>query len=285
MWELRSRANFPAGARSPFQQPHRGSRRMELQWRSPLEPPDPERLVAAEQSAGQRRTDGDRALGMAASFHRIRLRLSLQRTESERGSRTGFLTSRRNEVDHINRAGFEYQGDYSEEAWAHTTFGYRVENENGFVGDIWLRAADARSAAEQRRLLAAAGDVGQAVGDCAAGGSSTTAPLATRGAAGGADVAGPARRRDFSRDAAAVFLCHRIQRAAAGRDVRRTSLQHCESWTCSRSARGRSKRAFSRICSQGEIRLHRDLLQQSVSRPDQLRRGRSRQFRRRNMTT
>ena len=40
------------------------------------------------------------------------------------------------EVDHINRGGFEYQGDYSERAWAHSTFGYRVENENGFVGDV-----------------------------------------------------------------------------------------------------------------------------------------------------
>ena len=39
------------------------------------------------------------------------------------------------EVDRINRAGFEYQGDYSEGARAHTTFGYRVENENGYVGD------------------------------------------------------------------------------------------------------------------------------------------------------
>jgi len=40
------------------------------------------------------------------------------------------------EVDHINRAGFEYQGDYSERSWAHTTFGYRVENENGYVGNV-----------------------------------------------------------------------------------------------------------------------------------------------------
>jgi len=40
------------------------------------------------------------------------------------------------EVDRINRVGFEYQGDYSERAWAHTTFGYRAENENGFVGDV-----------------------------------------------------------------------------------------------------------------------------------------------------
>lgn len=40
------------------------------------------------------------------------------------------------EVDRINRLGFEYQGDYSKWNWAHTTFGYRVENENGFIGDI-----------------------------------------------------------------------------------------------------------------------------------------------------
>ncbi|MFZ0759225.1 MAG: TonB-dependent receptor, partial [Candidatus Sulfotelmatobacter sp.] len=40
------------------------------------------------------------------------------------------------EIDDINRAGFEYQGDYSERNWAHTTLGYRIENENGFVGDV-----------------------------------------------------------------------------------------------------------------------------------------------------
>jgi vitamin B12 transporter len=40
------------------------------------------------------------------------------------------------EYDDIDRAGFEYQGDYSERAWAHTTFGYRIENENGFIGDL-----------------------------------------------------------------------------------------------------------------------------------------------------
>jgi len=40
------------------------------------------------------------------------------------------------DVDRINRAGFEYQGDYSERTWSHTTFGYRVENENGYIGDI-----------------------------------------------------------------------------------------------------------------------------------------------------
>ncbi len=40
------------------------------------------------------------------------------------------------EVDRINRIGFEYQGNYSERPWAQTTFGYRIENENGFVGDV-----------------------------------------------------------------------------------------------------------------------------------------------------
>lgn len=39
-------------------------------------------------------------------------------------------------VDHINRVGFEYQGDYSERSWTRSTFGYRVENENGFIGDL-----------------------------------------------------------------------------------------------------------------------------------------------------
>jgi vitamin B12 transporter len=37
---------------------------------------------------------------------------------------------------HINRVGFEYQGDYSERSWAHSTFGYRIENENGVVSDM-----------------------------------------------------------------------------------------------------------------------------------------------------
>jgi outer membrane receptor protein involved in Fe transport len=40
------------------------------------------------------------------------------------------------QVDDINRAGFEYQGDYVERSWAHTTVGFRVEDENGFLGDL-----------------------------------------------------------------------------------------------------------------------------------------------------
>ena len=41
-------------------------------------------------------------------------------------------------VDHFNRAGFDYQGDYAERAWAHTTLGYEFEEENAFVGDPTL---------------------------------------------------------------------------------------------------------------------------------------------------
>jgi vitamin B12 transporter len=36
----------------------------------------------------------------------------------------------------LNRAGFEYQGQYVERSWAQTTIGYRFEDENGFVGDL-----------------------------------------------------------------------------------------------------------------------------------------------------
>jgi len=38
--------------------------------------------------------------------------------------------------DHINRAGFEYQGNYLERSWAQTTVGYRFEDENGSIGDL-----------------------------------------------------------------------------------------------------------------------------------------------------
>jgi len=38
--------------------------------------------------------------------------------------------------DHINRAGFEYQGNCLERSWAQTTVGYRFEDENGIIGDL-----------------------------------------------------------------------------------------------------------------------------------------------------
>lgn len=38
----------------------------------------------------------------------------------------------------VNRAGLDYQGEYWERSWARTTFGYRFEDENGFVGDLTL---------------------------------------------------------------------------------------------------------------------------------------------------
>ena len=39
-------------------------------------------------------------------------------------------------VANLNRAGLEYQGDWIPRSWAHTTVGYRFEDENGFVGDL-----------------------------------------------------------------------------------------------------------------------------------------------------
>ncbi len=36
----------------------------------------------------------------------------------------------------INRAGFEYEGQYFEANWARATFGYQFEDENGFVNDL-----------------------------------------------------------------------------------------------------------------------------------------------------
>jgi vitamin B12 transporter len=39
-------------------------------------------------------------------------------------------------ITRINSVGFEYQGDYSERSWTHSTFGYRVNSENGVVSDL-----------------------------------------------------------------------------------------------------------------------------------------------------
>jgi vitamin B12 transporter len=36
----------------------------------------------------------------------------------------------------LNRAGFDYQGDYVARSWARTTVGYHFEDENGWVGDL-----------------------------------------------------------------------------------------------------------------------------------------------------
>jgi vitamin B12 transporter len=36
----------------------------------------------------------------------------------------------------VNRAGFEYQGEYVPRTWARTIFGYRFEDENGHTGEI-----------------------------------------------------------------------------------------------------------------------------------------------------
>jgi vitamin B12 transporter len=41
----------------------------------------------------------------------------------------------RNTLD-ANRAGFEYQGDYTERSWAHTTVGYQFEDENAFSNTL-----------------------------------------------------------------------------------------------------------------------------------------------------
>jgi vitamin B12 transporter len=39
-------------------------------------------------------------------------------------------------ITNINRAGFAYQGDYTERSWAHTTVGYEFEDENGTTGSL-----------------------------------------------------------------------------------------------------------------------------------------------------
>ena len=159
-------------------------------------------MVAAQQSSRQRRTHGRSAFGMAASLHRLRLSLPLHRRKPQwRSCPSRWLRHPfdfpSHEYDHINRVGFEYQGDYSERTWAHTTFGYRIENENGIVGDR-VSSPNSRPASESGCLSAAAADAGQAVRDCGRAIRPQQRIRQYGRAAGCSNSAGVARRRIFS---------------------------------------------------------------------------------------
>jgi len=74
--------------------------------------------------------------------HLTGFEFNLKRTNVDRVDDPGRVSPAFGEVDfpfdsvaNLNRAGLEYQGSYTERTWAQTTFGYRFEDENGFVGD------------------------------------------------------------------------------------------------------------------------------------------------------
>jgi vitamin B12 transporter len=101
----------------------------------PLEPPDPSEwsqlnniLGSAELAVNAPSGWQHRFTGFDYLYRYNELNLT--------GDPARIFDGKSHEVDRINRVGFEYQGDYAERSWAHSTFGYRVENENGFVGDL-----------------------------------------------------------------------------------------------------------------------------------------------------
>ena len=180
-------------------------------------PPDPSEWSQLQQYAGQRGTRRGRASGWQHRFtgfdYLYRYNEVNLNGDPARVIRRLSVDFASHEVDHINRVGFEYQGDYSERTWAHTTFGYRIENENGFVGDVNFPPR-LRPAIESGRLRATAVHLRQAVGDRGRAFRSQQRIRQYGRAAGCADSAGVARRRIVFWNALAFFLCHRIQGAA-----------------------------------------------------------------------
>ena len=84
---------------------------------------------AAEQSAGQRRTHHRRAR-LAGSIASPASSTHCDRTNIQPVNQPGRVDPFGDQIDtpfhaitKINRAGFDYQGDYTERSWAHTTVG------------------------------------------------------------------------------------------------------------------------------------------------------------------
>ena len=171
--------------------------------------------------------------------------------------------------DHINRAGFEYQGDYAERSWAHTTFGYRFEDENGSVGDVYDQTRDQRLPAGTRFLRSTADRLGTLLGR-----RWSALPAQQRirqhgSAAGCAHFPGAEGRAGIVGYAVAIqlrtgFKEPRLEETFAGPpfSIPNPGLKP-----------ERTRRFRSRLRAEpvGQpILAHSNLLQQSVSRPDRL---------------
>ena len=163
---------------------------------------------------------------LAASLHRIRLHLSLSNQDAgdPDASRSACATIDfpSHEVDHINRAGFEYQGDYSE-----TKLGaYHVRLSRGRTRtDLWETSTIGAQTHGQRLnhdiYAQQQIDCGRLSADRGRAVYSRQRVRQYGRAAGCTDVSGLARQGNVFGHATAIFLRHRIQRTATGRDLQR----------------------------------------------------------------
>ena len=155
------------------------------------------------------------------------------------------------EYDHINRVGFEYQGDYSERTWAHSTFGYRIENENGTVGDLFYPPSTSGQRLNNDAYLQQQLTLGRL--SVIAGGRFVHSSLFgnTGVPPGRSNSAGVARWRLLFWNAAAFFLRNGIHGARPLPDFRQPSILRSESRPVAgahASIRGRSR---TEVCSRG----------------------------------
>lgn len=106
----------------------------------PLLPPD------LDQRARQNNLLGSAELAVAAGrwqhrfsgfeYHHRRLNIDTVQEPGRVSPSYGNIDYPFSDFANINRAGFDYQGEYDERSWARTTLGYHFEDENGFVGDL-----------------------------------------------------------------------------------------------------------------------------------------------------
>ena len=174
-----------------------------------------------------------------------------------------FLDSPFSNLSKYNRAGFEYQGQWTPRPWAQTTVGYTFEDENGFIQlhlcarhRLRIGQRHPRAALQQLSICAGTADLEARVG---AGGSGLRQQLQLRQQSRAARfglVPVAARQRDIQRDALARRILRGHQGAQLPAVVRhlREPIPRCPIPICNPNRTARGKRASSRDSSATSFR-------------------------------
>src|SRR5208282_703788 len=169
--------------------------------------------------------------------------------------------------EHANHTAFEYQGDYSERTWAHSTFGYRIENENALVNYPSYFSETNGQRLDQDAYLQQQFTLGR-LSVIAGGRFVHSSTYGNTGVPRVAHPAGTAGRRFFVWNPPAFFLCHGLHGTRFPGDLRQSWFGlRPEPWSIAGAHAGIRNRLPAESAA-GPLGPKRNLLQQPLPRSD-----------------